>query len=69
MITDKELIETFDWWLNHYTKNGDKHYDDTPDWKVIELYYDLIVDRVLESLPMMSDEENEIIVERLNSLV
>lgn len=69
MISDKELIEIFDWWLNHYTMNGDKHYDDTPDWKVIELYYDLIVDRVFESLSEMTDEENEIIVERLNNLV
>lgn len=69
MITDKELIETFYWWLDHYTKNGDKHYDNTPDWKVIELYYDQIVDRVFESLPEMSDEENEAIVERLNNLV
>jgi len=57
MITDKELTENFNWWLDHYTKNGDKHYSDTKDWKIIELYYDLIIDRVFESLPMMNDEE------------
>lgn len=69
MIADKTLLENFNWWLDHYTKNGDKHYDDTPDWKIIELYYDLIVDRVLEALPFMSDDENEVIIERLNELV
>ncbi len=69
MITDKELVDNFNWWLDHYTKNGDKHYSDTKDWKIIELYYDLIVDRVFESLPMVNDEETDIIIERLNNLV
>jgi hypothetical protein len=67
-IADIELEIAFYHWLDHYTKNGDKHYSDTPDWKIIELYYDYIVDRVLEGFPEMSDEENEKIVERLSSM-
>ena len=69
MTTDKELVENFNWWLNYYKKNGDKHYSDTPDWKITELYYDLIIDRVFENLPMMNDEEIETITEQLNNLI
>lgn len=69
MITDEQLIDDFNYWLDHYIKNGDKHYSDTKGWKIVELYYDQILDRILEALPEMTDEENEAIVERLNNLV
>ena len=69
MITDEQLLSDFNYWLDHYIKNGDKHYSDTKDWKIVELYYDQILDRVFEGLPEMTDEENEAIVERLNNLV
>lgn len=69
MITDEQLISDFTYWLYHYTSNGDRHYSDTKDWKIVELYYDQIVDRVLEGLPEMTDDENEDIVERLNNLI
>lgn len=68
MTTDNELVDRFNYWLNHYTKNGDRHYHDTPDWKIQELYYDIIVDRVLEELPVEAGTDEEII-ERLNNLV
>lgn len=67
-ITDIELENAFNYWLDHYISNGDRHYSDTKDWKIIELYWDNIVDRVLEGLPEMSDEENEKIVERLSNM-
>ena len=66
MIKDTELINNFNHWLDHYTNNGDKHYLDTPDWKIQEFYYDIIVDRVLENY---TEEESEEIVNRLNNLV
>ncbi len=67
-ITDLELETSFNYWLDHYTKRGSKHYSDTPDWKIQDLYWDYIIDRVLEGLPEMSDEENEEIVERLSEM-
>ena len=67
-ITDIELETAFNHWLDHYTKNGDKHYEDTPDWKVQDLYWDNIVDRVLSNLPLMTDEENEQIIIRLTEM-
>lgn len=68
ITTDKELVESFEYWYGHYVMNGDKHYPDTPDWKITELYWDLIVDRVLDGLPEMTDEENEAIIERMNNM-
>jgi hypothetical protein len=67
-ITDSELENSFYWWLDHYMKNGDKHYYDTPEWKITELYWDNIVDRVLQDLPEMNDKENEKIIERLSKM-
>lgn len=67
-ITDLELETAFNYWLDHYTKNGDSHYSDTQDWKIIELYWDYIVYRVLEGLPEMSDEENDEIINRLANM-
>ena len=67
-ITDIELEDSFNHWLNHYTKRGTRHYSDTPEFRIIELYWDIIVDRILESLPEMSDEESEQIVERLANM-
>jgi hypothetical protein len=68
MITDSELIDNFNWWLDYYTKSGDKHYNDTKDWKIQELYYDLIVDRVINEICEEDGTEEELI-ERLNNLV
>jgi hypothetical protein len=67
-ISDLELEGHYHYWLEHYIANGEKHYDNTPEWKVIELYNDMIVERVLQELPEMNDEENEIIANRLSQL-
>jgi len=68
-ITDEQLLSDYHHWLDHYIKNGDKHYEDTPDWKISEMYYDMILDRILEHLPEMTDEENNEIINRLANLV
>jgi hypothetical protein len=65
MITDEQLETDFNYWLDHYIKNGDKHYSNTPDWKIIDLYYDNIVERVLENY---SEEETDEVIERLSKM-
>lgn len=67
MITDDELIEKFNYWLEYYTNNGDKHYSDIPEWKIQEIYYDIIVDRVLNETCEEDGCEDEL-VERINKL-
>ena len=66
--TDNELIDSFNYWLDYYIKNGDKHYSHTLDWKIQELYIDLIYDRVLSDICEEDGTEDELI-ERLNQLV
>lgn len=68
-ILDEELQDSANFWLDHYKQVGEKHYEDTPDWKIVELYFDKIVDRVLQDLPEMSDEENEKIIQRIGNLI
>lgn len=67
-ITDEELNSMYLWWLEHYTAHGEKHYSDTPDWKIAEIYFNEIVSRVLQDLPEMDDEEEEAIIEKLGNL-
>jgi len=68
MVTDKELESSFEYWLAHYQCNGDSHYSDDKIERIQEIYYDKIVDRVLQDLPEMTDEENDVIVERLSNM-
>lgn len=68
MIEDKELEDSFNYWLGHYEANGDSHYEDDTIERIIETYWDRIVDRVLQDLPEMTDEENDAIVERLSNM-
>ena len=68
-FTDATLEEMIEYWLNHYTANGDSHYRDTPDWKIREIYWDKIVDRVIQDLDTeLSDEEIERFCDRLADL-
>lgn len=67
-VTDEEVVNKFNYWLDYYTNRGDKHYSDTPDWKIQELYLDLIYDRVLNEICEKGGTEEELI-ERLNNLV
>lgn len=68
MITDIELVDRFNYWLDYYTNRGDRHYSDTPDWKIQELYYDNIIGRILDEIPV-EEGTCEDIEERLNNLV
>lgn len=65
MITDEQLETDFNYWLDHYIKNGDRHYSDTKEDRVIELYYDNIVDRVLENY---SEEDTDEVIDRLSKM-
>lgn len=57
------------YWLDHYTIYGDKHYSDTPDWKIREIYWDNIESRVIEDMNIeMSDDELNRLCERLSRL-
>jgi len=57
-MTDKEIVASFEYWLTHFAGNGSKHYKDTPDDRLREIYWDDIVERVMEG---MEGEESEII--------
>jgi len=68
-FSDADLENMINHWLDHYTKNGDSHYDDSPDWRIREIYWDKIVDRVIEDVNTeMTDEEVERFCDRLGSL-
>jgi hypothetical protein len=41
MITDEQLVDDFNYCLDHYTNNGDKHYSDTPDLENTRTLYKL----------------------------
>ena len=65
----KKLEEMINTWLDHYIANGESHYSDTPDWKIRDIYWDKIVDRVLSDLDIdLTDEEIEKMCDRLNDL-
>ena len=66
-ITDEELQSRFNYWLDHYTNNGDRHYKDTPDWKIQEFYTESIYDRVLNEI-CEEDSSEEELIKRLDSL-
>lgn len=68
MITDQELEDAFYHWLDHYKRVGYRHYSDTPEFRLVELYWDNILERIFEDLPEMTDEENKQIEERLANI-
>lgn len=68
-FTDTTLEEMINYWLDHYTANGDSHYSDTPDWKIREIYWDKIVDRVIQDLDTeLSDDDIDRFCDRLANL-
>lgn len=67
-ITDEELQGAYYFWLEHYTIHGDKHYTDTPEWRIEEIYFDKIVDRILQDLPEMDDEDEEALIEKIRNI-
>jgi predicted metallo-beta-lactamase superfamily hydrolase len=68
-FSDAELENMINYWLDHYTANGDSHYSDTKDWRIREIYWDKIVDRVIEDVNIeMTDSEIEKFCDRLADL-
>jgi hypothetical protein len=68
-FSDAELENMINYWLDHYTANGDSHYSDTKDWRIREIYWDKIADRVIEDVNIeMTDREIEKICDRLANL-
>lgn len=68
-FSDAELETMINYWLDHYTANGDSHYSDTKDWRIREIYWDKIVDRVIEDVNIeMTDSEIEKFCYRLSDL-
>ena len=68
-FSDSELENLINYWLDHYTANGDSHYSDTKDWRIREIYWDKIVDRVIEDVNIeMTDSEIEKFCDRLSDL-
>lgn len=68
-FSDTELENMINYWLDHYTANGDSHYSDTKDWRIREIYWDKIVDRVIEDVNIeMTDSEIEKFCDRLADL-
>jgi len=68
-FSDAELENMINYWLDHYTANGDSHYSDTKDWRIREIYWDKIVNRVIEDVNIeMTDSEIEKFCDRLADL-
>jgi hypothetical protein len=67
--SDSKLENMIEYWINHYTKNGDSHYSDTKESRIIEIYWDKILDRVIEDVNIeMTDTEIEKFCDRLANL-
>jgi hypothetical protein len=68
-FSDTQLEDMINYWLDHYTANGESHYSDTPDWKIREIYWDKIESRVIEDVNTeMTDEEIDKFCDRLANL-
>jgi len=65
--SDSDLIDRVNYWLDHYKKYGDSHYSDTQDFRILEIYWDKILDRVLNELEI---EEHEVdpMADRISAL-
>jgi len=68
-VEDWELEEAMIYWFEHFDKNGYRHvYGETSWEKVVELYFEEALDKTLNDLPEMSDEENDAIIDRINKM-
>ena len=59
--SDETLIDWMDNWLEYYRKYGESHYSDTKECKLVEIYYDKILTRVLDEVAddIFNNSENE----------
>ena len=68
-FTNEKLEDMMNFWFDHYKVNGDSHYRDTTDFRIREIYWDKVVDRVIEDVNTeMTDEEVERLCDRLANL-
>lgn len=68
-FSDSELETMMDNWFDHYQNVGDSHYVDTPDFRIREIYWDKVVDRVIEDVNIeMTDNEIEQFCNRLANI-
>ena len=65
--SDADLQDRVNHWFNHYTKYGESHYADTKDWRILEIYWDKILDRVLNELEI-EEHEVEPMADRISAL-
>ena len=65
--SDADLQDRVNHWLDHYTKYGESHYADTKDWRILEIYWDRILDRVLNELEI-KEHEVEPMADRISAL-
>ena len=49
-FTDEQIIDMADHWFDHYKNVGDSHHEYTPDFRIIEVYWDKVLDRMLDDL-------------------
>lgn len=68
MLEDKEILDAFYYELEEWKYKGDRHYKDTTEERLIEIYYDNIIYNLLVCFNVQEEEENEFI-ERLNNLI
>lgn len=67
--TDEELESMINFWLDHYINNGDSHYLDTKEDRIREIYWEKIIDRVIDDNgEEMTDAELDLFIERLNNI-
>jgi hypothetical protein len=65
--SDSDLQDRVNHWLDHYTRYGESHYADTKDWRILEIYWDKILDRVLNQLEI-EEHEVEPMADRISAL-
>lgn len=65
--SDADLQDRVNHWLDHYTKYGDSHYSDTNDWRILEIYWEKILYRVLNELEI-EEHEVEPMADRISGL-
>jgi len=67
--SDQELTDMINEGVEHYKRNGDSHYIDTNDDRILEIYWLKIVDRIIDSIDQeLTDDDIEEFVERLSNL-
>lgn len=68
-FSDAQLEDKINYWIDHYTVNGESHNSDTPDWKIREIYWEKIVNRVIEDVNTeMTEDEIDLFCNRLANL-